>query len=346
MDYTLEARNIQRLSDNMAQVPGVRLPRLYMGLSTGKVLTMEFVDGVPMYELDVKGGPSVDKAALIEALSGAFIKQIFVDGFFHADPHHGNLLVDGDGQIVLLDVGAVGYLDAATREEVIDLYLAMMTGDEEAAAIALVDICGSSLGKVNLSRLSLDIRDYLDFQDLRRKGVDLDKGINQKMVDILFRNDLHPPSSYVLLDRAMLHIEAVARSLDPNLDYMALASKNLGMVARERLMPDREPLQALLTAREYADFMRELPSRLDRIMSKVENDQLEVKVSLPWLDGLKAQIRKGVLMISLSIMAVALMVYLTWAGDQLSLPMVQVQIGVPIILLVWVVLTAIIWRRM
>lgn len=346
LDFTLEARNIQRLSDNMASVSGVRLPKLYMGLSTGRVLTMEFVDGTPLDDLDAPGAPDVDRSSLVKALSGAFIKQIFIDGFFHADPHHGNLLVDREGQIVLIDLGAVGYLDAATREEVIDFYMAMMSGDEETAAVALVDICDASLGRVNLSRLSQDLRDFLDYQDLRRKGVDLDKGINQKVVDILLRNGLRPPSSYVLLDRTMLHIEGVARSLDPGLDYMTMARNNLGMIARERLMPDREPLQALLTARKYAEFMRELPTRLDRILTKVENDTIGVRISLPWMDELKAQVRKAALMVSLSIVAIAMMVYLTWAGDKLSIPLVQVQVGVPIILVVWLVLTVVIWRRM
>ena len=346
MDYTLEARNIQRLSDNMAEVPGIRLPKLYMGLSTARVLTMEYIDGHGLDQLDEPGAPEVDRAHLVEVLSAAFIKQIFVDGFFHADPHHGNVMVDGDGQLVLIDVGAVGHLDTATREEVIDLYLALMSGDQEAAAMALVDVCGASLGDVNLSRLTLDIRDYLDYLDLRRKGVELDKGINQKVTGLLLRNGLHPPSSYVLLDRALMHVEGVARSLDPGVDYMSLAGKSLGMVARKRLVPDREPLQALLTAREYAEFMRELPTRLDRIMRKVENDRLEVRVSLPWMDELKTQVRRSALMISFSIVAVALMVYLTWAGEKLSLPVIQVQVGVPLILVVWALLTWFIWRRM
>jgi ubiquinone biosynthesis protein len=346
LDYTLEARNIQRLSDNMATVPGVRLPKLYMGLSTGKVLTMEYIDGTPLDELDAPGAPDIDQSSLVKALSGAFIKQIFIDGFFHADPHHGNLLVDREGQIVLIDVGAVGYLDAATREEVIDFYLAMMADDEEAAAVALVDICGASIGNVNLSRLSLDIRDFIDYQDLRRKGVDLDKGINQKMVDILLRNGLRPPSSYVLLDRTMLHVEGVARSLDPDLDYMTMARKNMGMIAGERLKPDREPLQALLTAREYAEFMRELPSRMDRILTKVETDQLGVTVSLPWIEDLKNQIRKGALMASLSMFVVALIGYLAWAGGKLEIPLIGLQVGIPIIFVVWVYALWFIWKRM
>jgi ubiquinone biosynthesis protein len=346
LDYTLEARNIQRLADNMAHVQGVRLPKLYLGLSTGKVLTMEYVEGFPLDELDSPGAPNVDKAALVEALSEAFIKQIFIDGFFHADPHHGNLLVNADGQIVMIDVGAVGYLDTATREMVTDFYLAMMAGKEEEAAVAMVDVCGESLGNVNTSRLSLDLRDFLDYQDLRRKGVDLDKGINQKVVDILLRNDLNPPSSYVLLDRTMLHVEGVARSLDPDIDYMTLASKNMGMVARERLIPDREPLQALLTAREYADFMRELPSRMDRILTKVENDKLGVTVSLPWIDELKNQVRKGALMACISMFVVALIGYLAWAGEKLEIPLIGLQVGIPLIFGVWVYALWFIWKRM
>ncbi len=339
LDYTLEARNIKRLAENMNDIQGIRVPDLYMEHSSSRVLTMEFIDGVALDKIGTEGAPDVDPKALVSPLVGAVMKQIFIDGFFHADPHHGNLFVDRNGAVVFIDLGAMGYLESHLKGEVTEFYVALMKGDEEKAAYSIVEICGQSLGDVNISRLAHDLRDYMDFLEMRRDGYEIDGGINQKAVTILLKNGLHPPSSWVLLERAMLQLEGVVVTLNPETDYLAVAKESVGMIAQQNLAPrtDEQPLQALLTARAYVEFLRDLPTRADRLMTKLETDNLVVKVDVPFLEDFRKTVRRAGLMVSISLMALAMIMGSINAGDFYIGPILGVQFTITLILVIWLV---------
>ncbi len=344
LDYTLEIRNIKRFQANMADIDLVRVPEVYLDLSTSKVLTMEFVEGFPLDKLELMKGVKLEPSEIVRPLTQAFIKQIFIDGFFHADPHHGNLLADKNGTIVLIDMGAVGYLEGSLKGEIADFYMALMQGNEEKAAEAIVLICGATTGEVNMSRLALDIRDYMDFLELRKQGVELDKGINQNAVTVLLKNNLHPPSSFVLLERAMLQIQGVVETLDPTVDYMNVAAENVGMLMKEKLMPDRDPVKRLLAARATIDFLQDLPTRADRLMRKVENDQIKVTVEVPFLDDLRRMIRKAAVMVSISLMAFAMILSTVVAGINWVGPVFNIEFTVSFVIIGWAITMLILWK--
>ena len=157
----------------------------------------------------------------------------------------------------------------------------LMQGDEGKAAEAVILICGASMGDVSMSRLALDIRDYMDFLALRKEGIELDKGINQNAVTILLKNKLHPPSAFVLLERAMVQVQGVVETLDPTVDYMNVAAENVGMLMKEKLMPDKDPIKKLMAARATIDFLQ-------------ENDSLE-EVVLVLFDAATARIYEAAL---------------------------------------------------
>ncbi|UCC93304.1 MAG: AarF/ABC1/UbiB kinase family protein, partial [Thermoplasmata archaeon] len=255
LDYTLEMRNILRFQANLADIEAVRVPEVYMDLSTSKVLTMEFVEGFTLNETEKMQAANIDPLEIVRPLTTAFIKMLFIDGFFHADPHHGNLIVDKNGTIVLIDMGAVGYLEGTMKSDIADFYMAIMQGDEEKAADAIMIICDAQPRDVSKARLSLDIRDYMDYLALREKGIEMDKGINQNAVTVLLKNGLHPPTAFVLLERAMVQIQGVVETLDPSIDYMNVAAENVGMLMKDKLMPDRDPIKRLLAARATMEFL-------------------------------------------------------------------------------------------
>ena len=169
--------------------------------------------------------------------------------------------------------------------------------------------------------------------------------MNQRTVTIALKHGLALPASYVLLERALLQVEGVVRGLDERFDMVDLARRNLPMLIRERLRPKREPLQALETARDYQELLRELPDRLDTVLTKLENDQLTVKVDIPMVEELRGQIRKAALMVSASLVALALIAYVAWAGLTVDIPVLQVSVGIPIIILAWVGVLVVIHRR-
>jgi ubiquinone biosynthesis protein len=339
LDYTLEARNIRRLSENMAEIEGVRVPELYMNLSSSRVLTMEFIDGIALDKLDTEGAPDVDPTTLVSPLVGAVLKQIFIDGFFHADPHHGNLFVDRNGMVVFIDLGAMGYLESHLKGEVTEFYMALMKGDEEKAAYSIVEICGHSLGDINISRLAHDIRDFMDYLEMKREGYEIDGGINQSAVTILLKNGLHPPTSWVLLERAMMQLEGVVVTLNPATDYLEVAKESISLIAKDKMAPrtKEQPLQALLTARAYVEFLRDLPTRADRLMTKLETDNLVVKVDVPFLEDFQRTVRRAGLMVSISLMALAMIMGSVNAGEFYIGPILGIQFTVTFVLVVWLI---------
>ncbi len=138
LDYRNEAYHMLRLADNMAGVPGVHVPLLYPPLSTAKILTMEFVAGIKLTNTDAIDASGLDRMEMARTFNRAFIKQVFVDGFFHGDPHPGNLYVNLDsGVITFLDLGLVGELRVDQRMELMDLLFSMQQLDGYGIAQAI-----------------------------------------------------------------------------------------------------------------------------------------------------------------------------------------------------------------
>lgn len=345
VDYTVEARNIERFRANMASVEGVLVPRVHWGLSTRKVLTMDFIEGAPMGDAGAVRGLGADPDALVATVGRAYVKQIFVDGFFHADPHHGNLLVTGDGKVAFLDLGGVGYIDDATRERATDLYISVIRGDPKAAAAALVALAGTHGGHVDVPALEWALQDYIDYTRLRKDAVGVDQGMNQRLVTIALRNGIRPPSSFVLLERALLEVEGVCRGLAKDFDIMELARANLPQLLKARYAPDLDPLRTADTVRGYRRLLQGMPQRLDNVLRKVEEDDVTIKLDRAYLDELRRTVRAAALMVGVSLMAMSMVFYVVWAGPDLNMEAVHVSLSVPAIVAVWALVVWRIWRR-
>ncbi len=345
VDYTVEARNIARLRANLEGVEGMVVPDVHWELSTRRVLTMDFMDGVPVDRIAELGAGAADGATVARIVGTAYIKQIFVDGFFHADPHQGNIFALHGGGVCLLDFGAIGYLDDRARERTTDLYMSLVRKDPVGVARALVELSEVPRGKVDMPRLEWDVRDFVDHMSLVRGGAGIAKGMNQRLVDVAMRNGVAPPTSFVLLERALLQVEGVCRTLDPAFDVIRLAEESLPTLVRERLRPRREPLQAVATARDYAELLRELPGRLDRLLTRLDAGELTIKAEVAVLEDIRRQVRRVGLMLVASLVAIALVFYITWAGTVVDIPDLGVKVSVPLILVLWVIALVAIWRR-
>jgi len=345
LDYTIEARNIQRFRNNMKDIEGLVIPKVYWKLSSRKVITMEFMDGAPIDKVEKLKKWKSDYKAITDILGKAFIKQIFVDGFFHADPHQGNIFVLKGNTVSLLDFGAIGFLDDETRDKVGLIYMAMMKQDVGRAAKGLVEISKSSTKDVDVQKLEWDLRDYVDYNFLKKDRVPVDKGMNQKIVTIALKHNVMLPASFVLLERALMQLEGVCRSVNPEFDIAELTEKNLMMLLQSRYGPKMDPMQGLETAHQYREFMKHLPHRADSILTKIENDDFTVKVDTGWVDDLKQHLRKTVLILAISIVAAALVLFVAYTGKDLGLGIVPHSLVVILIVIAWAIAIIVIHRR-
>lgn len=345
MDYTIEARNIRRFSGNLAGMKEVTFPDVHWKQSTRRVLTMGFVDGFTIDNRDRIGKLKLDPTALAQALGRAYVKMIFADGFFHADPHQGNLFVLPDGRVCFLDFGAIGYLDEGARDKVTLFYISLIRGQVARSARLLVELSGASERTVDLRSLEWDLRDFLDYNLLRRQRLPVSRGMNQRLVTIAMKHRVMLPSSFVLLERALAQVEGVCRGLDPGFDIVELAERNLPMLLEERYRPRPDPLQAIETARSYRRFTRELPARMDRLFRKLEGGEVTIKVDPSIFDGVKASVRRTGLILAATLMAAALIVYIGWEGQWIELELLGRSVGVGAVFFVWLAVVLFLARR-
>jgi predicted unusual protein kinase regulating ubiquinone biosynthesis (AarF/ABC1/UbiB family) len=275
LDYRREAANLGRLAEIVADYDRLVVPLPVEELTARRVLTMDFVPGRKVTDLTAVGRTDVDGTALASQLFRAYLDQILVAGFFHADPHPGNVLLTDDGRLVLLDLGMVARVPPRFQDSLVQLLVAISGGQGEAAAEVAV-----RLGK------PLDDFDEPAFIRGAATLVDRSHGIGMAQVDagtlvmqlnrLALETGMRLPPELALLGKALLNLDQIARILDPEFDPSAAVSEHADEVLRDRLRPSRERLvSAALEARE---FIEELPARVNRVMDAVSTGNLQLKI--------------------------------------------------------------------
>jgi ubiquinone biosynthesis protein len=278
LNYEREAHNLTTFGENLKEFKLIQIPQPVPDYFTRSVLTMERIEGRkitalgPLGRLDLKGGP------LAEELFKSYLKQVLVDGLFHADPHPGNVFITTDGRIALIDLGMVGHAAPAMQENLLKVLLAISEGQGETVAEVAI-------------QMSEKLPDF-DAADFRRRIAQLvalrrDQGLEQLNVGhsllevstIAQDGGLIVPSVLVLLAKTLLQLDEVGRILDPEFDTNASIRRNVEELMGRRLRRDLTKGNVYSSLLEMKEFTAGLPSRLNRIMDAVTNSELEVKVT-------------------------------------------------------------------
>ena len=277
LNYEREAQNLITVGHNLAEFELIQVPQPVPDYSTRRVLTMDYVQGRkitalgPLARLELKGAP------LAEELFKAYLKQVLVDGVFHADPHPGNVFITDDGQVALLDLGMVGHTTPAMQDNLLKLLLAISENNSEHAADVVI-------------RISQTADDFKAVEFRRRLGQLLalrqDQGlqnlnVGKSILEVTMNaadNGLFVPSELTLLGKTLLQLDEVGKILDPNFDPNASIRRNVTELMTRRMKKQVTQGSALSALLEMKDFVGGLPSRVNRVMDTFTNGELEVKV--------------------------------------------------------------------
>jgi len=238
---------------------------------------MEYISGTKITTLSPVALLELNGAALAEQLFRAYLKQILVDGFFHADPHPGNVLVTDAGQIALLDLGMVGRIAPRLQEPLLQLLLAISEGkSEDAVRFAL------KLGEVRAGfdepEFSLRVADLVGrHQDAELRNMQVGKGVLE-IGRIAGDVGLRLPPELTMLGKTLLNLDQIAEALDPTFNPNASIRRNAAEIMRGRLLKSASPGNLFGGILELKEFMERLPGRVNKILDTVANNQLEVKV--------------------------------------------------------------------
>jgi ubiquinone biosynthesis protein len=313
LDYRREASNLLTLSTNLREFKRIRIPRPVDDYTTHKVLTMDFIEGTKITELSPLAHLDLDGRALAEELFKAYLKQVLLDGTFHADPHPGNVFLTTDKCIALIDLGMVGYTTPAMQESLLKLLLAVSEGDSDQAADVAIQISDTAtnfdetqfrhrLGQLVGEELSSTLsKMHLGKTLLQVSRSAADTG-------------LYVPIELTLLGKTLLQLDEVGRILAPDFDPNESVRRNASKLLNQRIKRALTEGKLFSSMLEAKQFVGALPSRLNKILDAVGNAELNVKLKpvetqflIESFQKVANRITTGVILASLIIGAALLM---------------------------------------
>lgn len=275
LDFRREGRNADRLRHNLRAIEGIAIPRVFWEYSTPRLLAVQYMVGQGLREVIRK--PAEERHRIATHLYQAFLKQIFEDGFFHADPHPGNLLFLPDGTACLMDFGIVGRVNRERVAGLGSIFLALMERDME----ALLDEC-VALGLLPEALKRQEMHYELD--ELLGEYFDRPLGeislghILGTLFELGRKYRLKVPSNLVLLGKTLLTLETVIRTLDPEFALVDGARWEVERLVRSRLSPEAVLKMGWRTTRQLYHLAQRLPNRLEHVLQRAEEGRVRVEL--------------------------------------------------------------------
>ena len=285
IDFSIELTNIQRFARQFEGNPTIHVPAVYPELSGERILVMEYIPGIKAGDIARLRRHGYDLGELARRGANLVMEQIFQHGFFHADPHPGNILVLPENVICFIDFGQMGRLSLADREEFTDLVLNLVAGNEERVTAGVLRLTIQH-GEVNRNDLARDLGDLMD-QYLYRPLGDLAAGkILQDLLDLVTRHGLSLKPNLYLMLKALSTVEGVGLQLDPDLELITLARPFMEKIKAGRMHPGRLAQEAGETGLAYLNLFRDLPRELRTIMRQLRDGRMKLEFEHRGLRGL------------------------------------------------------------
>lgn len=331
LDFMAEAGYTEKIRKSNMDGESVVIPQIYWDYSTKNILVEDFIDGVKLSDIDGLAERNIDKEAVLKIFLNHFFKQIFIIGYFNADPHPGNVFAISSEKVGIIDFGSIGILTKDIRKKILKYFIDFFNGDYESAAETFIDICLGDLTEKEEQFFKFELMEFIDsfynkpFKDMYSSEILMETlRIGQK-------NKLTIPSELSILFKALLPIESIAKALDPEFSFVDSGKKFFDFEAlidkKEKVKDIKETFVEKI--RNYKDFFSGFPKRAEKILKKMSEDSFSIDFIHKGLDGLILEMEKsskrltsGVLVASLIISSGALIfigsefkhVFILWMG--------------------------------
>ena len=287
IDFTIEAASMERIAGMFLNDPAVYIPKVFRDKSSRAVLTMEFIDGIKISDLAAIEAAGLDRKLITVRGADICLKQIFHHGFFHADPHPGNIYVLPGNVICLLDFGMMGMVDRKTREDFVDLVDSIVHQQESRAVQVLLKITEWDR-EPNLREFEKDVSEFMG-RHLYRPLKDINIGkLLQHLLELAATHRLRIPPDIFLMLKAIGAIEGIALALHPDFDMVAHATPYIQKVKLARLEPDRLAGDILQLTSTMLGFIKQFPQDMLEISRLIRQQKLTVRIEQTGLDTLMA----------------------------------------------------------
>jgi len=307
LDFTCEAAHLERFGWQFREEPTIYLPAVYLEFTTPRLLVMEYVAGIKASELAQLDAAGHDRVEISRRIADLVMKQIFVHGFFHADPHAGNIQIMPDGRICFLDFGMMGFLDLRTREAFVDLVWGIARRSETSVATALLKLTESEIEPAR-AQFETDVAEFMHRHFYRAAGELRFGELVTSLVRLSNKHRLQLPPDLVVMLKSLSLTEELVRRLDPQHDLIAQATPFMKQTRLDRIRPKRVLGNLLEFGQELAETAREVPNELRRIISQIKTGQARVNFRHEGLEPATKAFERSTNRLSFALVVAALII--------------------------------------
>lgn len=320
LDYTQEARNAERLAHAFADDETVAFPMVYWEFSTSRVLTLERFVGVPFNRLDELDAVGANRPQLAQRGIYAYLEQIFVQGFYHADPHPGNLFALPDGQVAFTDFGRIGTVSQVGRDQLADLFLSIIDDDVALAVDTLFSAAGSP-GDIDLAELEREVsRLITKYYNKSLNEIRMGELITEVLA--LVRNhNLVLSSELALLLTTLVVLEGLGRMLDPDFDFVAVTAPFARKITAARMSPQAVSQSLMRSLRRLLRIASETPESISRLLKRAGQGEFRVAVHPTGFEPLVKRFEEATNRMSFALVVAAFVIGLSWILAGTEVPM-------------------------
>jgi ubiquinone biosynthesis protein len=318
IDFTIEAHHMERFARQFRETPGIYIPKVHLSFSTRRVLTMEYIQGIKVSDLAALEAAGLDRKLLAARGAEIILEQVLQFGFFHADPHPGNIFILPGHVICYLDFGMMGSVDRQAREDFADLIFAHLSRDEKKFAQVLLHIMEYE-EEPNRRALEKDLADFLEgalYPPLKKAPI---AALLKVLLELIHRHRLRIPADIFLMIKALATTEAVGYALDPEFDLAGKAEPFIRRIVIERLNPRRLLGEFLRSGGDLIQLLKEIPGETRDILQQIRQGKVKIGFEHRGLENFAFHVDRASNRIAFSLVIAALIV-----GSSI---IIQTQIG-------------------
>ncbi len=346
LDYTIEGKNSEKIAKQFMDNPKVIIPKVYWDYTTKKVLTMEFVEGTKLYESEKLKQMGNDNKILAKTIVDSVLQQILIEGYFHGDPHPGNILALPGDVIIFLDFGMVGRLTPEMKYHMASLVIALMRQSTDAIIKAITNM-GIVPDDINISAIRTDVAKlYEKYYDVSLSQVSLGQVVNDLFL-VAYKHKIRIPPDLTLLGKTLLTMEGIVVKLDSEISILKIAEPFGKRLLLERFYPKNVAGSLWHQVVGLGEFVLDLPKGLKEIALLFKNGKIKQEMSFPEVELILSKLNRisnritfsiGLLSFSIIMMGLIIGASLTDQASTLFLKIPIIEIGLAIAIFMFLLL--------
>ncbi len=284
VDYTHEAQNAERFYTNFSGSTTVKIPKIYWKYTTKHVLTQEYSEGIKISDTSQLDAAGLDRRKITIDLANAYLKMIFEDSFYHADPHPGNILVSHEGVIIFLDFGMAGHIDPVLREKLADIIIAVKRSDTDLLIESLIEMGLISDVGIENPTLRIQLEEFINkYYSLSTKFIDPTTFLRD-LIDVFAGTREKIPTNLMLLSKTLIIRDEISRKLDPDHNFAEYTEPYVQKMLQERIKFSYLMKETSKTAWDLVHLAKIFPRRVNHILTKFDRGTIKLRLEHQGLD--------------------------------------------------------------